>query len=77
MEYLQTCPDSVKRIFTDKNDSGCQNHRDNTCRHGVSYEIDGQSYWRCACVSPAFCFQQPKVEDIPHYIKLVELGEKK
>ncbi|MCL2487914.1 MAG: hypothetical protein FWE80_04455 [Oscillospiraceae bacterium] len=77
IEYLQTCPDSVKRIFTEKNDSGCQRRRDNACKHGVSYEIDGQAYWRCACCDPAFCFQQPNIEDIPHYIKLVELGEKK
>ena len=77
MEYLKTCPDSVKQIFTDKSDSGCQKHKDNTCKHGVSYEIDGQTYWRCACCDPAFRFQRPKVEDIPHYIKLVELGEKK
>lgn len=77
MAYLQTCPDSIKRIFTGKSDSGCQKHRDNTCKHGVSYEMDGRTYWRCACCDPAFRLQQPKVEDIPHYIKLVELGEKK
>lgn len=77
MEYLKTCPDSVKRIFTEKNDDGCKKHRDDTCIHGVSYEISGRKYWRCACCDPAFCFQQPKIEDISHYIKLVELGEKK
>lgn len=77
MEYLKACPDSVKQIFTEKNDNGCQKRRDNTCIHGVIYEIDGQKYWRCACCDPAFRFQQPKIEDIPHYIKLVELGEKK
>jgi hypothetical protein len=77
MEYLKACPDSVKRIFTEKSDNGCQKHRDNACKHGVSYEIDGQKYWRCACCDPAFRLKQPKVEDIPHYIKLVELGEKK
>lgn len=77
MEYLKTCPDSVKRIFTEKSDNGCQRRRDHICIHGVSYEIDGQKYWRCACCDPAFRFRQPKIEDIPHYIKLVELGEKK
>jgi len=77
MEYLQTCPDSVKRIFTAKSDGGCQKRKDNTCKHGVAYEIDGQAYWRCACCDPAIRFQRPKVEDIPHYIKLAELGEKK
>ncbi|WP_029502137.1 hypothetical protein [Lachnoclostridium phytofermentans] len=77
MEYLQSCPDSVKRIFIDKSDSGCQRRKDGTCKHGVSYEMDGQIYWRCACCDPAIRFQQPKIEDIPHYIKLVELGTKK
>ena len=77
MEYLKTCPETVKRIFTEKSDDGCQRRKDNTCIHGVSYEIDEQTYWRCACCDPAIRFRQPKVEDIPHYIKLVELGEKK
>lgn len=77
MEYLKKCPDSVKRIFIENNDEGCQRHKNNTCQHGVSYEIDGQPYWRCACCDPAFRFGQPQIENIPHYIKLVELGEKK
>ena len=77
MEYLKDCPDSVKRIFTEHNDDGCQRRRDNACIHGVSYEMNGQTYWRCACCDPAFRFRQPKIEDIPHYIKLVEIGEKK
>jgi len=77
MEYLKTCPESVKRIFTEKSDDGCQRRKDNACIHGVRYEMNEQTYWRCACCDPAIRFRKPKVEDIPHYIKLVELGEKK
>jgi hypothetical protein len=77
MAYLATCPDSVKRIFTEKNDSGCGRHADNTCKHGVGYEIDGKAYWRCGCCDPAIRFERPNIEDISHYIKLVELGEKR
>ena len=76
LEYLKNCPDSVKRIFTDKNDSGCGKRTDGTCKHGISYEIDDTKYWRCACCHTAFNVK-PRIEDIPHYIKLVELGEKK
>jgi hypothetical protein len=77
MDYLQSCPDSVKWIFTKESDPGCQRRRDNSCLHGVSYEFDGQKYWRCGCCDPAFRFQHPRAEDLPYYIKLVELGEKK
>jgi len=76
-EYLQSCPESVKWIFTAKSDHGCKGPANNDCKHGVRYEIDGQLYWRCACCDPAIRFMQPRIEDIPHYIKLVELGEKK
>ena len=74
-EYLTACPESVKRIFTEKNDKGCAARA--KCKHGVGYELDGQKYWRCACCNPAIRFDRPKTADIPHYIKLVELGEKK
>jgi hypothetical protein len=76
IEYLETCPDSVKRIFTKENDQGCGKLNDNSCKHGVAYNIKEKKYWRCACCRPAFCFK-PNVKDIQHYIKLVMLGEKK
>jgi len=76
MEYLKTCPDSVNFIFTAYSNPGCGKHANNTCKHGVGYEIDGKQYWRCACCEAPFKFK-PQVEDIPHYIKLMELGEKR
>jgi hypothetical protein len=76
LEYLTSCPDSVKRIFTDYSDAGCVKRRNDACKHGVAYEIDGNSYWRCACCGAAFNFK-PQLADIPHYIKLSELGERR
>ena len=76
MEYLKTCPDSVLRIFTDHSDKGCARRAEGACKHGISYEINGTEYWRCGCCHTGFNFK-PDISDIPHYIKLVELGEKK
>lgn len=76
MEYLSECPDSVKDIFTAYSNPGCAKHANNTCVHGVGYEIDGVEYWRCACCEAPFRFK-PSTKDIPHYIRLIELGEKR
>lgn len=77
LEYLKSCPDSVLEIFTHRNDTGCKKRFDNKCKHGVSYEYSGTNYWRCACCGTAFSTDKPNVNDINHYIKLLELGEKK
>jgi len=76
LKYLNNCPDEVKHIFTEYSDNGCEKRTNKTCKHSVSYEIDKKEYWRCACCHTAFNVK-PKIEHIPHYIKLVELGEKK
>ena len=76
MEYLNVCPDSVKQIFTSANHPGCEKRVEKLCKHGVEYKIDGKNYWRCGCCHTPFNVK-PNVKDIPHYIKLVELGEKK
>jgi hypothetical protein len=72
-KYFDSCPDSVKSIFTTR-DKGCG--AAGRCGNGISYEIDGVSYWKCGCCFPTLRFK-PNIKDIPHYIKLVELGEKK
>jgi hypothetical protein len=72
IQHLNTCPDSVKDIFR-HSDEGCSKR---PCNMGVAYEFEGKSCWRCGCYAPAFKFK-PKIQDIPHYIKLVELGSKK
>lgn len=72
LEYLKTCSDSVKELFR-YSDPGCAYR---PCKHGVSYNFEGNNHWRCGCCAPAFILK-PNIIDIPHYIKLVELGEKK
>jgi len=76
LDYLTSCPDSVKQIFTDYTDTGCAKRANGTCKHGISYEIENKQYWRCACCHTPFSVK-PEIADIPHYIKLVELGEMK
>jgi len=76
VEYVESCPDSIKQIFTEYSDDGCGNRERSSCKHGIEYEIDNKNYWRCACCHAAFNIK-PELANIPHYIKLVELGEKK
>ncbi|WP_313563477.1 hypothetical protein [Ruminiclostridium cellobioparum] len=75
LEYLKHCPDTVKQIFL-RGDSGCKKRLDGTCQSGQEYTIDGITYWRCGCCNAPFYFS-PIKHDIPHYIKLVEIGLKK
>lgn len=75
LEYLEQCPDSVKSMFL-WSDAGCEQHANGSCQKGQEYTIDGNTYWRCGCCNAPFHLS-PIIEDIPHYIKLVELGLKK
>lgn len=75
LDYLEECPESVKQIFL-WGDTGCSNRIKGTCIHGQEYAVDGSTYWRCGCCNAHFNFS-PNINDIPHYIKLVELGLKK
>lgn len=72
--YLEQCPEKVRDIFR-RSDKGCSNRSNGTCNKAVMYEFEGEQYWRCGCCNPAFYFEKPDVSDIPHYLKLVELGE--
>ena len=75
LDYLKKCPDSVKEIFL-HSDPGCKIRENGLCKHGVSYELDGKTYWKCGCCS-APVQTEPKLKDIAHYINLLELGLKK
>lgn len=75
IDYLKECPDTVKQMFMG-GDYGCKNRYNKRCKFGQEYSIDGNSYWRCGCYIAPFHIS-PKKCDIPHYIKLVELGVKK
>ncbi|WOO36775.1 hypothetical protein R2R35_23790 [Anaerocolumna sp. AGMB13020] len=74
--YLEHCTEKVRDIFR-YSDKGCSNRTNGTCNKAVVYEFEGENCWRCGCCNPAFYFEKPEVRDIPHYLKLVELGESK
>jgi len=75
LSYLAYCSDSVRNIFAGHSDDGCPKRFNQTCKHGIKYEIDGKQYWRCACCHTPFNIK-PQLSDVPDYVKLVELGEK-
>lgn len=75
LAYLNQCPDTVKRIFL-SGDSGCSKRLNGSCQFGQEYTVDENTYWKCGCCNAPFYFS-PIREDIPHYIKLVELGLEK
>ena len=71
-------------LFTDEeiiemlrhSDPGCNVHVSGNCNKGVGYIFEGQSRWHCGCCGAPF-WLRPKTENIGHYIKLVEIGEKR
>lgn len=75
IDYIKQCPNSVKEIFL-WSDTGCINRIKGSCIHGQEYTIDENTYWRCGCCS-AHIYFKPRINDIQHYIKLVQLGLKK
>lgn len=75
LEYLKECPERIVELFR-HSDSGCQNRINGTCRFGVKYEFENEEKWHCGCCGAPFKIH-PVKEDIPHYLKLLELGGKK
>lgn len=75
MEYLKECPNSILDMFR-HTDNGCKNRINNTCKFGVKYTFENEEKWHCGCYSAPFRIR-PLKEDIPHYLKLVELGNKR
>ena len=72
------CPDRIVEVFR-HSDNGCQNLINGTCRYGiygVKYVFENEEKWHCGCCGAPFRFH-PTKEDIPHYLKLLELGGKK
>lgn len=71
LDYVDKCPESVKDIFRSTT-NGCGN-RHNGCNKGVGYVFEGEEKWKCGCCNAPFIFH-PNTNDIPHYLKLIELG---
>ncbi len=75
LDYLGECPERIAEMFR-CSDTGCQNRRNGTCRSGVKYVFGQEEKWHCGCCGAPFRIH-PVTEDIPHYLKLMELGNKK
>ena len=66
LDYLYTCPDRIQDTFS-ISDKGCGRN----CGR-LSYQFKGKTIFRCGCCSPNFrC--KPQSEDIPYYLKCVEM----
>ena len=70
LERIGAAPESVIKQFL-ISDSGCANRFAGKCASGVSYELQGQSIWRCGCCNPNF-HVVPCKDDYMFYIDLVE-----
>ncbi|MBO5335888.1 MAG: hypothetical protein J6A94_02000 [Lachnospiraceae bacterium] len=75
LEYLKECSDSIVDMFR-HTDQGYRNRVNGTCKYGVKYEFEGEEKWHCGCCGAPFKIYPVKA-DIPHYLKLVELGSKR
>lgn len=73
--YLAECSESIIDMFR-HTDKGCQNRINGTCKYGVRYEFENEEKWHCGCCGAPFKIR-PVKEDISHYLKLVELGNKR
>ena len=74
MDFLHEI-DKVKDIFRES-DKGCDNRQIGTCKYGQKYSFEGKEHWKCGCCNAPF-YLKPIGKDIPHYIKLLEIGLKK
>ncbi len=75
LAYLRECPERIAEIFR-HSDTGCRNRVNGSCRSGVKYVFEKEEKWHCGCCGAPFKIH-PIKEDIPHYLKLWELGSKK
>lgn len=74
IEYLKECPERIAEAFR-HSDNGCQNRINGSCKYGVRYTFENEEKWHCGCCGAPFKLH-PVKEDIPHYLKLLELGGK-
>ncbi|MDF2686509.1 MAG: hypothetical protein K0S55_1691 [Clostridia bacterium] len=73
LPYLDECSERIKNVFRTSK-KGCGNPN---CNAMLRYVYEGKEVQRCAgCCGTAFELETD-IEDIPHYIRLVELGYNK
>ena len=74
LTYLGECTERIVEMFR-HSDAGCQNRANGTCKSSVKYRFEQEEKWHCGCCGAPFRIE-PVMEDIPHYLKLMELGGK-
>ena len=69
--YLESCPERIKEFFRTSEVSNPD------CKNLIRYNYDGVDVKKCCgCCAGGFSLKA-NIEDIPHYIKLLELGVNK
>jgi len=78
IEYVEQCPEDIKQMFRAGKIPCVEYHGRGKCRGGVEYVFEGKEKLQCGCWDWGAAFTAPvNVENIQHYIKLVDLGYKK
>lgn len=72
LTYIETCPESVIGNFT-VSDPGCGNRLSGKCVSGISYELGGNTVWRCGCCNPNFRVT-PNERDYLYYINAADMA---
>lgn len=76
LTLIENASENVKQNFL-VSDNGCENRYAGRCVSGISYELCGNTIWRCGCCNPNFQVV-PRKDDYMFYIDLVEsIGRKK
>ena len=73
LAILPECGEHIREMFL-KSDPGCQNRQNGTCHSSIRFELDGEERWHCGCCGSPFQIY-PVKEEIPTYLKLVQLGK--
>ncbi len=72
LALIENAPESVKQNFL-VSDKGCGNRHAGRCVSGISYELCGNTIWRCGCCNPNF-HVVPMKDDFMFYIDLVDFA---
>ncbi len=70
LALIENAPENIKQSFL-VSDNGCPNRYAGRCVAGISYELCGNTIWRCGCCNPNFQVV-PSKDDYIFYIDLVD-----
>lgn len=70
LALIENASEDIKQNFL-VSDNGCSNRYAGRCVAGISYELCGNTIWRCGCCNPNFQVV-PSKDDYIFYIDLVD-----